>query len=67
MPREAIEKLFERFYRPDKSRSRATGGTGLGLALSREVARLHGGDIDVLSQPWSGTVFTVRLPRTCPE
>jgi len=62
IPAETIEKLFERFYRMDASRSCDTGGTGLGLALAREIARLHGGDVSLTSSPDSGTTFTVRLP-----
>jgi len=67
IPAGTIEKLFERFYRMDASRSCDTGGTGLGLALAREIARLHGGDVSLTSSPAGGTTFTVRLPRETPD
>lgn len=61
------DKLFTRFYRPDRSRSRERGGVGLGLAIAQENARLLGGAITVASMPGDGTTFTVRLPKTAPE
>ena len=63
IPAAAIPHLFDRFYRADPSRSRATGGTGLGLAIAREIARRHGGDIEMASSPAAGTEATIRLPR----
>ena len=63
IPQEALPHLFDRFYRVDSSRARATGGAGLGLAIAREIARRHGGEIDVCSSPSAGTRFCVRLPR----
>ena len=63
IPAESLDRLFDRFYRADSSRSRATGGAGLGLAIAREIARRHGGDIDITSDPARGTVVRVRLPR----
>jgi len=63
IPAEVIPRLFDRFYRADPSRSRATGGAGLGLAIAREIARRHGGDIEMASSPATGTRATVRLPR----
>jgi heavy metal sensor kinase len=59
---EHLPHLFDRFYRVDGSRSRAEGGVGLGLAISRWIAEVHGGSIDVASEVGSGSTFTVRLP-----
>jgi two-component system phosphate regulon sensor histidine kinase PhoR len=61
---EHLERIFERFYRVDKARSRSKGGTGLGLAIVKHSVALHGGDIDVQSRPGAGSVFTVRIPRS---
>jgi signal transduction histidine kinase len=63
IPAEDLPHIFERFYRVEKSRARAVEGSGLGLAIVREVVQRHGGTITVASDPNSGTVFTVRLPR----
>ncbi len=62
IPEEFQEKIFERFYRVDKARSRETGGTGLGLSLTRNVILLHRGSIKVYSKEKEGTTFTVRIP-----
>lgn len=59
---EHLPKLFDRFYRPDVSRTSETGGTGLGLAICREIAAAHGGTIEVASAVGQGTAFTVALP-----
>lgn len=55
-------RLFERFYRVDKARSRRSGGSGLGLAIVGHVAEAHGGQVGVESQPGLGSTFTIRLP-----
>ena len=62
IPKEDLAHIFERFYRVDKARSRETGGTGLGLSIVRQLVTMHGGDIVVVSEPGSGSVFTVRIP-----
>ena len=62
IPPEALPHLFDRFYRTDQSRARATGGVGLGLSIAREIALRHGGDIAVMSSPELGTIFSVTLP-----
>ena len=62
IPNELRERVFEPFFRVDKSRSRELGGVGLGLALVREIVRVHDGSITVRSNPFGGTVFDVILP-----
>lgn len=64
VPRRDLDRIFERFYRVDRARSRDTGGTGLGLAIVRHVASNHGGDVHVDSTEGVGTTFTLVLPRT---
>ena len=59
---EHLPYLFDRFYRVDKARSRAEGGVGLGLAISRWIADAHGGSIRVESALGGGSTFTVLLP-----
>jgi len=59
---EDLPHIFERFYRAEKSRSRATGGAGIGLAVVREVARAHGGEVTAESVPGRGSTFRLRLP-----
>ncbi|MBV9242645.1 MAG: histidine kinase, partial [Acidobacteria bacterium] len=56
------QRVFERFYRVDRSRTREVGGTGLGLAIVKHLARLHGGEVSVHSEPGTGTTFTIDLP-----
>ncbi len=63
IPPEAMPHLFDRFYRVDDSRSSSTGGAGLGLAIAREIARRHNGDISMTSRPASGTLVSIRLAR----
>jgi len=62
IPRAELERVFERFYRVDRARSRETGGTGLGLAIVRHVAENHGGRVLVESKPGKGSTFTIELP-----
>ena len=61
IPAEALPKLFDRFYRVDRGRSRNQGGTGLGLAIVKESAEAMGGSVEVASSPGAGTRFTIRL------
>lgn len=58
-----LPRLFERFYRVDKARSRNVGGTGLGLAIVKHIAGVHGGSVDVQSAMGVGSVFTITLPE----
>ena len=60
--REHLPRLFERFYRVDKARSRKLGGTGLGLAIVKHIVQAHGGQIGVASTLGKGSTFTIRLP-----
>lgn len=62
IPREAVAGLFTDFHQASSGISTSYGGTGLGLAVSRQLAELLNGDIDVESEPGRGSVFTVRLP-----
>jgi two-component system, OmpR family, phosphate regulon sensor histidine kinase PhoR len=62
IPQTDQQRVFERFYRVDKARSRETGGTGLGLSIVRHVAERHGGKVEVTSTLGVGSTFTVRLP-----
>lgn len=59
---ELLPRVFERFFRVDKARSREMGGTGLGLAIVKHLAQSCGGSVDVSSEPGKGSQFTVKLP-----
>ena len=62
IPEEDISHLFERFYRVDKSRSKKTGGMGIGLAITKAIVKMHGGEISAENQNGQGAVFTINLP-----
>ena len=64
IPPDALDKVFERFYRVDDDRVRVAGGTGLGLALVKEMIEKHGGSIGLESELSKGSIFTFRLPAT---
>ena len=63
IPAQHLERLFERFYRVDRARSRELGGTGLGLAIVKHLALLHGGEVTVESELGKGSTFTLHLPK----
>lgn len=67
IPKRDQERIFERFYRVDRARSRWTGGTGLGLAIVRHVAAYHGGEVSVRSVEGEGSTFTLSLPLASKE
>ena len=62
MPPEEAERVFERFYRADQSRARASGGVGLGLSIVAAVAEAHGGKVSARSEPGKGSTFRITLP-----
>jgi len=66
IPGDQLERIFERFYRVDYARSRANGGSGLGLSIVKHIAAAHNGDVLVWSQPGRGSTFTMRLPSHQP-
>jgi two-component system OmpR family sensor kinase len=61
------ERVFERFYRADESRSRESGGVGLGLSIVAAVTRAHGGTVEAFSEPGTGALFRITLPLTQDE
>jgi len=67
IPREDVGKVFDRFYRVDKARSRESGGTGLGLSIAQEIVIRHGGTMAVQSAPGRGTAITMTLPVGGPK
>jgi len=65
IPAEALPRVFDRFFRVDTSRSQGSGGTGLGLAIVQSIAVLHGGNVEISSQPGLGTRVTLHMPVSC--
>jgi two-component system phosphate regulon sensor histidine kinase PhoR len=63
IPRDDLPRVFERFYRVDKARSRELGGTGLGLSIVKHLVQSLGGQVTVNSRVGAGSQFTVQLPR----
>jgi signal transduction histidine kinase len=64
IPPEDLPNIFERFYRVDKSRARATGGSGLGLTITKRLVEVHGGKIEAHSEPGKGSRFSFTIPTT---
>jgi len=62
IPSEDLPRIFERFYRVDKARSRELGGTGLGLSIVKHIANLHGGEVSVDSTLGHGSTFRFEIP-----
>ncbi len=67
IPKEDVDKVFDRFYRVDKARSRESGGTGLGLSIAKEIVSRHKGTIELTSRQGKGTVITMTLPVEGPK
>jgi two-component system, OmpR family, phosphate regulon sensor histidine kinase PhoR len=66
IPADDLPRIFERFYRVDRSRSREMGGTGLGLSIVKHIAQIHGGSVEVSSTVGQGSVFRLKLPLATP-
>ncbi len=66
IPPEALTQIFDPFWQVDQSSTRRVGGTGLGLSVSRDLARLLGGTVEVVSVFGGGSTFTLRLPQEAP-
>jgi len=62
IPAKDLPFIFERFYRVDRSRTRKTGGSGLGLTIAKRLVEAHGGTIDARSEPGKGSIFTFTIP-----
>jgi two-component system phosphate regulon sensor histidine kinase PhoR len=62
IPADAVPRVFDRFFRVDKARSREMGGSGLGLSIARTIFVAHGGDITCTSEPGVGSMFVISLP-----
>ena len=62
IPHDAVDRVFDRFFRVDKARSRESGGSGLGLSIARTIVVAHSGDISVTSEPGVGSAFVITLP-----
>ena len=66
IPESHLTRIFERFYRVDKARSRKQGGTGLGLAIVKHIVHSHNGEVAVKSTPGEGSTFSIKLPGNLP-